>query len=131
MRRDEDTNEVEIVTDLPSPAAFRVDQLLTSSFFGLHSAMDSETEALFNEYYMLLAVRSPNADQLDRIATLKEVLKDRQHLGSTPRDEIMYDVIDKLLAEDREQDLNKPIEKLKQEAVEIISQRWNAQFAKS
>ena len=59
------------------------------------SAMDPETEALFNEYYLLLARKKPNAKQKRRIAELKEELKDRRHLGSTPRDEIMYEVIDR------------------------------------
>ncbi|MBL0083685.1 MAG: hypothetical protein IPP37_15290 [Saprospiraceae bacterium] len=43
------------ITDLPDPATLRVDQILTSPFFGLHSAVDPDTERMFNEYYSLLA----------------------------------------------------------------------------
>jgi hypothetical protein len=128
MRRNEDSGEVEMVTSLPSPAEFRVDQLLTSSFFGLNSAMDPETEALFNEYYLLLAKKRPTSQQRKRIAKLKLQLHDRRHLGSTPRDHIMYEVIDRLLAHDKHRQLDRPIGEIKEEAVQQIAKRWNAKF---
>jgi hypothetical protein len=131
MRRDKDTNRVEAVTKLPSPEAFRVDQLLTSSFFGLNSSMDPESEALFNEYHLLLAVKRPTKVQAARVSELQVELKDLGHLGSTPRDEIMYEVIDRLLARDRHDELDRPIEELKEEAVNSVAELWKERFAAS
>ena len=39
--------EVVVLTDLPDPSELRVDQILTSDFFGLKSTIDPETERLF------------------------------------------------------------------------------------
>ena len=47
--------EVVAVTDLPSVAGLRVDQLLTSEHFGMNSTIDPELDALFAEYYLLKA----------------------------------------------------------------------------
>lgn len=128
MRRNEESGKVEAVSELPSPAEFRVDQLLTSSFFGLNSTMDQETEGLFNEYYMLLALKKPNSVQRRRIKVLKTQLQDQQHLGSTPRDQIMYEVIDRLLAQNKYQQLDRPIGEIEEEAVEQIAALWQANF---
>ncbi len=55
------TGSVKIITaetdDLPSPRHMTVGQLLTSDYFGLHSAEDLEVDMLFEEYYGLLAAR--------------------------------------------------------------------------
>jgi uncharacterized protein (TIGR02646 family) len=124
MRRLEDSRVVAI-TDLPSPGDFRVDQLLTSDFFGLSSTIDPEVEAVFDEYYALLALREPNEEQLARIGSLRSQLKDRRHLGSTLRESLMYDAVDRLLAEHRRQPLV-PLAELKQAAVDEIAKIWNA-----
>ena len=55
MSRDE-AGRVEAVAELPSPADFRVDQLLTSEFFGLNTTTDPVAEKIFDEYYALLAL---------------------------------------------------------------------------
>jgi hypothetical protein len=55
------SGRVEAVTALPSPADFRVDQLLTSEFFGLNTTTDPDTEKTFDEYYSLLALPQPSA----------------------------------------------------------------------
>ena len=49
MQRDEE-GLVSVETDLPSPGDFRVDQLLTSEFFGMNSTIDPDTEFLFDKY---------------------------------------------------------------------------------
>ena len=40
--------QIVAVTELPSPGDFRVDQLLTSEFFGLNSTVDPDVERLFD-----------------------------------------------------------------------------------
>ncbi len=128
MKRSPD-GAIQAVTDLPSPNDFRVDQLLTSEFFGLHSAMDPETEKEFNEYYRLLALDTLDARQRQRLAELKVTLADRQHLGATPREELMYEVIDKLLADKRHNRPERPMVDVKQEAVDRIAKLWKSKFS--
>ena len=59
VKRDPD-GQVIAVTDLPSVAGLRVDQLLTSEHFGLNSTIDPELDALFAEYYLLKAKPAPD-----------------------------------------------------------------------
>lgn len=125
LRRNENLGGVEAVTDLPSPADYRVDQLLTSTFFGLHSALDWDTERLFSAYYQLLAERNPSATQQERLKKLKETLKGRRHLGSTLREEIMYEVIDKLLAEKKHDKPELSINEIKKRAEARIAELWS------
>jgi hypothetical protein len=100
LRRD-DNGRVFAMTSLPSPADFRVDQLLTSDFFGLNSTVDPEVEAIFDEYYALLALPGPTPEEIGRRDELREQLKNRRHLGTTLRENLMYDAIDQLLADHR------------------------------
>jgi hypothetical protein len=46
--------QVDLRDDLPSPALYRVDQLLTGDFFGLETAYDPNEEAAFDAYHHLL-----------------------------------------------------------------------------
>jgi hypothetical protein len=52
----------------------RVDQLLTSEFFGLDSTLDPTIEAQYRELYRLLAQRDPSDSVNERIAALREAL---------------------------------------------------------
>ena len=73
MQRDE-SDRVRALTDLPSPGDFRIEQLLTSDFFGLDSTSDPDTDAIFDEYYTLLALSDPTPEQAQRIEHLKQEL---------------------------------------------------------
>jgi hypothetical protein len=48
--------------DLPPIEGMRVDQLLTSEYFGLNSTIDPDLESQFSEYYQLLALAGAGAD---------------------------------------------------------------------
>ena len=125
MRRtEENPNVVEAITDLPSPAEFRVDQLLTSEFFGLNSTVDPDTEKAFDRYYALLAMKRHTVEQKGELEELKEELRDKRHLGVTLRENLMYEAIDKLLARQRTSK-RKALAELKQEAIDQISKIWN------
>ena len=93
---------VALVPDLPSVEALRVDQLLTSPHFGLFSTMDEETEALFNEYYLLLAQPKRSGTQEERIAELRRQLDTRDQLGANRRENLMLEAIDEYLAREAE-----------------------------
>ena len=88
-----------ITEDLPNPKGLRVDQLLTSEFFGLSCTLSPELEIDFNEYYSLLAKRNRTDKQETRLAELKTKLEGLRLLGDTPRERMMYEVIDEFLAQ--------------------------------
>jgi hypothetical protein len=123
MQRDDD-EKVITLNDLPSPGDFRIDQLLTSDFFGLNSTEDPETGALFDEYYALLALREPTADQTQRIAMLQNELKDRRYLGTTLREMLMNAAVDRIVARHRHNPGATTIQNLKQEAINEVASIW-------
>lgn len=128
LRRDEE-NAIVAITDLPSPSSLRVDQLLTSKYFGLNSTMDAKTEADFNEYYQLLAKGKSerNKDDIKRIKELKEKIESLKYMrfGDNPREEIIYQVVDELLAKEmRNNNLKIDPKKIKEEAVARVRMLW-------
>jgi hypothetical protein len=123
MRRDEDQGIV-AVTRLPSPGDFRVDQLLTSEFFGLNSTTDPDVERLFDEYYALMAIDARSSEQEARLAILHDELKGRRYLGDTLREQLMYEAIDKLVANHKRRPRVLSRGELKQEAVDQVSRVW-------
>jgi uncharacterized protein (TIGR02646 family) len=123
MQRDDD-EKVMTLNDLPSPGDFRIDQLLTSDFFGLNSTDDPETAALFDEYYALLALREPTADQSQLIAMLQNELKDRQYLGTTLREMLMNAAVDRIVARHRHNPGATTIQDLKQQAINEVTSIW-------
>ena len=119
-------NEVIAVTDLPSPASLRVDQLLASEFFGLNSLVDPEIEAKFNQYYRLLAKADGlDADEQREVDALKDELRNKQQMGGSLREELFYTIVDKVLAQKVVFDKN-PLnrEQLKIEVVNRVEAVW-------
>lgn len=119
-------NQVISKTELPNPASLRVDQILASEFFGLSSLVDPEIEANFNRYYELLA-RNNDITLTERkeIDELKDFLRNKKQLGASLREELMYTVIDKLLAEKVAFNKNAfDRESLKEEAVQRVKEVW-------
>ncbi len=89
-----------------SPSDYRVDQLLTSEFFGLDTTIDPDLDRRFQAYYRLLAMTPEEraAKGLEgRMLELKTDIQSRTQpvLGFTRRDQLVYEAIDKLLADER------------------------------
>jgi uncharacterized protein (TIGR02646 family) len=119
MRRDA-KKRVVAITDLPPIAGLRVDQLLTSEYFGLDSTIDPTVDKLFAEYYSLLALRSPTPPQVTRRAQLKTELERYRVLGTNQRDRLMLEAIDLYLAEERAGTEGRPtLEATKKKLAEI------------
>lgn len=97
MRRDAD-GEIVALTELPSVAGLRVDQLLTSEHFGLNSTIDPELDALFAEYYLLKAKRRRTRAESKRHAELQAQLDELQVLGATRRERLVLEAADEFLA---------------------------------
>lgn len=80
----------------PDLKNMRVDQLLTSPLFGLHSTIDPEIHFEFQRYYELL--RNENMKETEEIIRLRGRLSKHNTVGYTRRDQLLYDVIDKFIA---------------------------------
>lgn len=97
------TGSVKIITaetdDLPSPRHMTVGQLLTSDYFGLHSAEDLEVDTLFEEYYGLLAARERSTAEETRLDELREELESGRKLGLTERERLVFEAADAYIAE--------------------------------
>lgn len=96
LQRDEN-NEVQAITDLPSPQGMRVGQLLTS-VFGLNTTMDPDLEPQYNEYYHLLGMAQKTEKQEARLQELQTTLKPDLMLGETLEERLTYQVIAKNIA---------------------------------
>lgn len=115
------------VTELPDPASLRVDQILASEFFGLSSLIDPELEAKFNQYYAILAKEDKiSPEERKKLDVLKDELRSQKQLGASLREELMYTVIDRLLASQLVYD-KKPLprEQLKDEVVQRVKDIWS------
>lgn len=122
LQRGEDAQVISL-SGLPSPADFRVDQLLTSDFFGMNSTIDPDVEALFDEYYALLALETMSTEQADRREALAKELSGRRYLGTTLRESLMYEAVDRLVAQHKAHP-RLPVDELKAKAVADVSRVW-------
>lgn len=125
--------EVIALTDLPNPNELRIDQILTSDFFGLKSTIEPETERLFDEYYKILALdeNDRSESQKNRVLELSQLLPRIKHIGDTEREDIAYYVIDELLARKTREDGFKIKEDIKAEALKRVESIWNFMSNKS
>ncbi|NRR93140.1 AAA family ATPase [Winogradskyella undariae] len=120
-----DEGKIISLNKLPNPSDFRVDQLLTSEYFGLNSTLDFETEALFKEYYNLLAKENRTDEEQNRVSELNQLLPNKKHIGDDIRDELVYYVIDELLAKQVKKEGFKIIDdSIKQEALDRVKNIW-------
>ncbi|HKQ51298.1 MAG TPA: AAA family ATPase, partial [Pyrinomonadaceae bacterium] len=97
------------ITNLPSPEGMRVDQLLTSEYFGLNSTVDPATEEKFEEYYHLLALRTRTAAQEERLSKMKTEMESLELLGTTRREQMMLAAADEFLAQSSPRAADEPV----------------------
>ncbi|MEM7482773.1 MAG: AAA family ATPase [Acidobacteriota bacterium] len=86
--------------DVPPVRGLRIDQLLTSRHFGLHTTIDPDLDQKFTEYYDLRARQPRGAVDEQRFEQLKRELDPYRALGYTRRDQLVYEFIDDFLAEE-------------------------------
>jgi AAA domain, putative AbiEii toxin, Type IV TA system len=109
------------VPDLPPIKGLRVDQLLTSEYFGLSSTMDPVIEQRYREMYRLLALRHPTPKQTERIHQLRTELAPFEVPGATRRERRLLEIIDKELAQtDEEPDPGKRVE-IRQQSDRLVA----------
>lgn len=94
-------NEVVPEMDLPSPQTLRIDQLLTSEFFGLVTTTDPATDQLFRDYQRLLTLPHRRDADEAQLRTLERELDTRNLLGGDARERVMLRAIDTYLGRNR------------------------------
>ena len=117
------TASVYRVDDLPSIAGLRVDQLLTSEFFGLNSTFDPELDRLFTRYYELKAKRTLDAAE-QRRSRARARLDEHRVLGTTRRERLMLEAADDFLAPERRTDRRPSAKELQDETKAKIVELW-------
>ena len=115
---------VSALSDLPDPATMRVDQILASEFFGLSSMIDPILEGKFNRYYKLLSNENISDIEQSELNELKDFLREKKQMGSSIREELMYAVIDKVLAQKLVYNKSLDRENLKPEVIKRTKEIW-------
>jgi predicted ATP-binding protein involved in virulence len=101
LRRE--NNELVSLDDLDSPSKLRVDQLLTSELFGLQSTLDPQLDEALSNYYRLLAkpdgeLTSKEEEKLEELRKELPPVRVVELLGDSQRERLIYEVVDKYLA---------------------------------
>lgn len=104
LYKDEDW-KVRATTDLPEQFGYHVDNLLTMPFFGLHSTMSEETEALYARYYQLLKETEGSKTESDELGNIRSALRAGGQFGRTQREDLFYRVLDEFLAQSEEAEM--------------------------
>ncbi len=123
----DDQNGINIKTELPSPKDLRVDQLLTSSFFGLNSVLDPILERKFDRYYELQAMgNNLTADQMKEMDDLEaKVLQHNVMLGSSVKEELEYKVIKEKFDHFSQKENNIKSEDVEKEIIVELKAKWD------
>jgi hypothetical protein len=124
LQREE--GRIRAVVGLPSPTGLRVDELLTSPYFGLYSTIDPENERDFRRYYALLGTSKPDRTEAEEqeLGTLRERLGSIGGLGTTRREQLINEVIDRDIA--KEPRLTETADALKPETRARVLRLWRA-----
>jgi hypothetical protein len=100
---------VRLADSLPSPAGLRVDQLLTSDFFGLHTTIDPDVERDFEIYYDLPArEKSLSSAEREKLEEVRSQLPQTTVLGSSRRDRLILQIVDRFIAKEHAEGTNFP-----------------------
>jgi uncharacterized protein (TIGR02646 family) len=107
---------------LPDHSMMRIEQLLTSDLFGLINIMDEEAEKTYEQYYQLLSKKEENKTEEDKrkIAEMSTMIAEKEVLGTTPDEQVMYKVINETFAKKLREEGFKTKEELKKETVDEV-----------
>lgn len=94
--------EIYGLQDLPAVEDMRVDQILASECLGLEGVYDESMDSLLEEYHQLLALTRWSRDQAARLKDLKDEVHKREILGSTHRERLLLDAIDRYVAREKD-----------------------------
>ncbi|MCP1478641.1 putative ATP-binding protein involved in virulence/5-methylcytosine-specific restriction endonuclease McrA [Pseudomonas chlororaphis] len=83
---------------LPSPRHMRVDQILSSEYFGLNSTEDLEMDQAFEDYYKLLGKPERTVNEEAKLTELKQHLGTSRKFGVTAREQLVFEAADQYIA---------------------------------
>lgn len=108
---------------LPDHTLLRVDQLLTSDFFGLINTLGEDKEKQYEEYYSLLAAGPENLDEanMEKLAMYKSTLADREIKGASPQIQALYEIVNENYVKKLKQEGFKTQRELKSETISEVS----------
>ncbi|MCR8853513.1 AAA family ATPase [Lysinibacillus fusiformis] len=116
---EDSNNENTVIQDLPEQKGMKIEEILTSKYFGLYDTLP-ELNDIFQEYYSLLVHPFPNNSQQERIDELEKNLAVYRKLGLTRRDQLFYKAIDIYLAKEKEENKQVDIDSFTQDIENII-----------
>ena len=110
---------------LDTTSAIRMVTLNPSEYFGLNSTLDPDLDAVFQEYYQLLALRKRNVEQAKRLAELKSRLDQFRVFGSSRRERLALEAVDQYLAKEPQLVSLDDRKDLKDETQRKVSEMWS------
>ncbi|MFU1991963.1 AAA family ATPase [Priestia megaterium] len=98
-----DKGQIDVMKDLPDPTGLRIDQILTSDLFGMDSTVDPLIDNLIKEYHCLLNGENYVSKEGYSLNDIEDLLNQPhiRYFGYTTRDRMMYEVIDRYIAESK------------------------------
>ncbi len=108
---------------LPSPRDMRVDQILSSEYFGLNTTEDMEMDQTFEDYYKLLGKPNRTSGEDVELTKLKEGLGRSRKFGVTPREQLVYESADRYVAS-RKNQRESMSEGEKEAAIKKMQELW-------
>ncbi|MCB1850941.1 MAG: AAA family ATPase [Chromatiaceae bacterium] len=104
MRRQDGGRGQEVIPIRPTQpiSKLRVDQILTSRIFGLHSTLDPDYESQMERYYDLLSRHEDKRTltETQELEQLRATVGRTGILGSTRRDQLIYQAIDEFVVQE-------------------------------
>lgn len=88
-----DDTGVDQFSELPNVEGLSIEQLLTSDFFGLHSAEDPDLETDMARYATLVGKRDRSIEDEQEISEHREQLRHTMILGETPQEQVMHEAM--------------------------------------
>ena len=76
----------------------RIDQILQSEHFGLHSTIDPHLESIYTEYYQLMSKKKLNEEESKKILELRSIINKQSVLGESRRERIALQYADEYIA---------------------------------
>jgi uncharacterized protein (TIGR02646 family) len=110
LRRDRGY-QIEVVTDVPSVAHLRADQILTSFLFALPSTRGADSATMVSRYSTLLGKKDRSAQEQKELQDLEANLRDMLLTGETPLQREVEQAVKKAFVEMARDQKSKPMRK--------------------
>ncbi len=118
-----ENKDVQMLENLPDPSKYRIDQILTSPFFGLYSVVDPKEGQVFYDYYRLLRKGDDlSPAEAEQLASLSQQVRNYNIMGNSLREELAYYAVDKILAEQADKQIR--WDELKEHTKKAVEKLW-------